>query len=154
MRQTVILGIFALGSAIVIIAGGIDLSSGSMIAFGGATFASVLLLLSPENIKAGHLVPGDIALAIAATLAVGFLVGSLHAWLITAVGLPPFIATLATLVGLRSLGRAMVEAVNHAMLHSSSTQINVLDPDFRSLDQFDSAASRHLSLPGRCAVGC
>jgi ribose/xylose/arabinose/galactoside ABC-type transport system permease subunit len=132
VRQTVILGIFALGSAIVIIAGGIDLSSGSMIAFGGATFASVLLLLSPENIKANDLATGHIALAILATLSVGFLVGSLHAWLITSIGLPPFVATLATLVGLRSLGRAMVEAVNRLMLKSSSTQINVQDSEFRS----------------------
>jgi ribose/xylose/arabinose/galactoside ABC-type transport system permease subunit len=46
--------------------------------------------------------------------------------------LPPFVATLATLVGLRSLGRAMVEAVNRLMLKSSSTQINVQDSEFRS----------------------
>jgi len=131
LRKTVILGIFALGSAVVIIAGGIDLSIGSMIAFGGATFAAVLLALSPQNMKSGHLAPGHLALATGATLLVGFLVGSLHAWLITAVRLPPFVATLATLVGLRSLGRAMVEAINRGLLHSSSTQINVLDPVFR-----------------------
>ncbi len=131
LRKTAILGIFALGSAVVIIAGGIDLSSGSMIAFGGATFATVLLLLSPENMKAGHLAGSHIALAMAATLAVGFLVGSLHAWLITAIGLPPFVATLATLVGLRSLGRAIVESVNRAVWHSSSPQIDLQDPMFR-----------------------
>ena len=38
-RNAVMLGIFALGSAIVIIAGGIDLSAGSMIAFGATTCA-------------------------------------------------------------------------------------------------------------------
>ena len=33
LRNTVLLGIIALGAAVVIIAGGIDLSSGSMVAF-------------------------------------------------------------------------------------------------------------------------
>src|SRR5579872_6463160 len=46
-RQTSLLGIFALGSAIVIIAGGIDLSSGSVISFSGTLCATFLLLLAP-----------------------------------------------------------------------------------------------------------
>src|ERR1700722_9384251 len=42
------LGIIALGSAVVIIAGGIDLSIGAMIAFSGTTCGSILVLLAPE----------------------------------------------------------------------------------------------------------
>ena len=41
------------------------------------------------------------------------MVGTLHAWLITCVGLPPFIATLATLVGLRSFSRGLTQAVTN-----------------------------------------
>ena len=102
------LGIFTLGSAIVIIAGGIDLSSGSNIAFCGAVCASLMALLARDAmINYQPVGVGVIALAIAGTLVAGLLVGSLHTWLITVVGLPPFIATLATLVGLRSLGRSL-----------------------------------------------
>ncbi len=133
MRRTVMLGIFALGSAVVIIAGGIDLSSGSMIAFSGTTCATLMLLLNPSGMETGHVGTLNIVLAIAGTLLVGFLVGSLHAWLITVIGLPPFVATLATLVGLRSFGRAIVESVTAQFQHGRSTQIQIFDKSFRYL---------------------
>jgi ribose/xylose/arabinose/galactoside ABC-type transport system permease subunit len=72
-----------------------------------------------------------VATAVAGTLATAFLVGSLHAWLITVVNLPPFIATLATLVGLRSLARILVEEVNATFGPGPSPQINIADPEFR-----------------------
>ena len=50
-RQTSLLGIFSLGSAIVIIAGGIDLSSGSVICFSGTICATLLLILAPEQLQ-------------------------------------------------------------------------------------------------------
>ncbi len=133
LRQTVMLGIFALGTAVVIISGGIDLSIGSMIAFAGTTCATVMLVADPVGMKTGHVGIGVILLAIAATLTVGFLVGSLHAWLITVVGLPAFVATLATLVGLRSLGRAVVENVTAEISGGRSTQIQIFDRQFRYL---------------------
>lgn len=134
VRQTSMLGIFALGSAIVIIAGGIDLSSGSVIAFSGTVCATVMLILAPEEMRdAQPLGAGVIAVAILATLGVGFLIGTLHTWLITVVGLPPFVATLATLVGLRSFGRSLVENVTAEMLGGKSTQIQIYDASFRYL---------------------
>src|ERR1700757_2260436 len=51
LRQTALLGIFTLGAAIVIIAGGIDLSSGSVIAFSGTICASLLVLMAPEEMR-------------------------------------------------------------------------------------------------------
>jgi ribose/xylose/arabinose/galactoside ABC-type transport system permease subunit len=129
IRSTTLLGIFAMGAAIVIIAGGIDLSSGSVIAFGGTTCAAIMLALAPEAmLKNQPLGWGVIGIAIAGALLVGFLIGSLHAWLITVVELPPFIATLATLVGLRSFGRAVVESVTQR-----SSQIQIYDKEFRYL---------------------
>src|SRR5437868_7043304 len=69
LRQTALLGIFALGAAIVIIAGGIDLSSGSVIAFGGSTCATIMLLLAPEAMQQNKpLGMGVIAAGIAGTL--------------------------------------------------------------------------------------
>jgi ribose/xylose/arabinose/galactoside ABC-type transport system permease subunit len=129
LRQTALLGIFALGAAVVIIAGGIDLSSGSVIAFSGTVCGLVMLLLAPDEMRQGLPVGVPVmAAAIAATLVVGFLIGSLHTWLITVVGLPPFVATLATLVGLRSLGRALV-----AHYTGGSSQIPIFDEQFRYL---------------------
>jgi ribose/xylose/arabinose/galactoside ABC-type transport system permease subunit len=134
LRQTAMLGIFALGSAIVIIAGGIDLSSGSTIAFSGAVCSTLMMLLAQEAmVNAQPVGGGVIVLAIIGTLVAGLLIGSLHTWLITVVGLPPFIATLATLVGLRSLGRALIENVTLHVLGSRSTQIQIYDAQFRYL---------------------
>ena len=129
VRQTSLLGIFALGAAVVIIAGGIDLSSGSVIAFGGTICATIMFALDKENMLAAQPVNKSvIAIAIVGTMFAGFLIGSLHVWLITVIGLPPFVATLATLVGLRSFGRAIVENVTQR-----STQIQIYDEGFRYL---------------------
>lgn len=135
LRQTTLLGIFALGSAVVIISGGIDLSCGSMIAFSGTICASLMLWLAPEQMQSPRTPVGlgVIALAIAGTLVVGFLVGTLHAWLITVVGLPPFVATLASLVGLRSLARAIIPHATAAMWGRPSNQIQIFDDQFRYL---------------------
>ena len=138
LRQTSLLGVFALGAAIVIISGGIDLSSGSVIAFSGSVCASIMLALAPldeaGNPMTQHLGAGAFAAAIAGTLAVGFLIGTLHAWLITVVGLPPFVATLASLVGLRSLARVFVQEVTAALTKTGkTTQIYVNDEAFSRL---------------------
>lgn len=149
LRQTAMLGIFSLGAAIVIISGGIDLSTGSMIAFGGTICASLMLLLQPDSFDpriASPLRPAVIVLGICGTLAVGLLVGSFHAWLITVVDLPPFVATLATLVGLRSLARAMIENVTRfsgVYGGAGSTQIQIADPNFLEMTA---------SVPMRVAV--
>jgi ribose/xylose/arabinose/galactoside ABC-type transport system permease subunit len=133
-RQWSMLGLYSLGAAVVIVAGGIDLSAGSVIAFSGTICATLLLVLAPEAMTRSEPLPlWVIATAIAGTLLSGFLIGSLHAWLITVVGLPPFVATLATLVGLRSLARAICESATLAVLGGSSTQIGLFDRNFRYL---------------------
>lgn len=135
VRQWSMLSLFALGAAVVIIAGGIDLSTGSVIALSGTVCATILLLVAPESLTDPNapLSWGAAAAAIGGTLVVGFLIGSLHAWLITVVGLPPFVATLATLVGLRSLARALCLTVTAAVTGGESTQINVANLQFRYL---------------------
>jgi ribose/xylose/arabinose/galactoside ABC-type transport system permease subunit len=134
-RTSTRLGLIALGAAVVIIAGGIDLSTGSVMAFSGTVCAAVMLCLEPEAMLRNQ--PLGIATmtwGIAAALCSGFLVGSLHAWLIAAVGLPPFVATLGTLVGLRSLARAICGAVMANFVGGkTNTQINVPDLRFRYL---------------------
>jgi ribose/xylose/arabinose/galactoside ABC-type transport system permease subunit len=136
LRQTSLLGIFALGAAIVIISGGIDLSSGAVIAFSGSICAEIFLALSPLDSRGSpdpsHLGFFIIVAGIAGALTVGFLIGTLHAWLITAVGLPPFVATLASLVGLRSLAKVLNQTVT-AALGNQSIKIYVYDKDFTRL---------------------
>ncbi|MAT16255.1 MAG: ribose ABC transporter permease [Planctomyces sp.] len=138
LRQTSLLGIFALGAAIVIISGGIDLSSGSVIAFSGMICCSIMLALAPVdsagNPDTTNLGVGILLLAISGTLFVGLIIGTFHAWLITVIGLPPFVATLASLVGLRSLGRVLIQDINAAVTTSgSSTKIYISDPLFNDL---------------------
>jgi ribose/xylose/arabinose/galactoside ABC-type transport system permease subunit len=132
-RNVSLLGIFALGTAVVIISGGIDLSAGSMIAFSGAVCATTMVVLAPETmINMRPVGPVVATCGVAAALLSGFLIGTLHAWLITSVRLPPFVATLATLVGLRSFARALCGYVTAKTLGGSgNTEINVYDPYFR-----------------------
>jgi ribose/xylose/arabinose/galactoside ABC-type transport system permease subunit len=137
LRHASILGIFAMGAGIVIVSGGIDLSSGSMIALSGAVCASFIIGLVPVD-ELGYPDTRDveiwiIVVAITATLGVAFLIGSFHSWLITVLRLPPFIATLASLVGLRSLARVLVQDVNGAFSPTRNTQIYIRDEFFKSL---------------------
>jgi ribose/xylose/arabinose/galactoside ABC-type transport system permease subunit len=131
-RNAVMLGIFALGSAIVIISGGIDLSSGSMIAFGASACATIMLVLDTKGVEKNSVSLVVIACGIGGAIIVGFLVGCLHAWLITVIGLPPFIATLATMVGLRSFSRVLIDKVNQEFAHGGP-RIYLDDPTFRVL---------------------
>lgn len=133
-RNTALLGIFALGATVVIIAGGIDLSAGSMIALSGTVAATTMLAIAPTAMMGFKPVGGmAVAAGCLASLAVGFLVGTLHAWLITAVRLPPFIATLATLVGLRSFARALCESATAALTPTKSALVNISDPFFKTV---------------------
>jgi ribose/xylose/arabinose/galactoside ABC-type transport system permease subunit len=104
------------------------LSSGSVIAFSGTVCAIIMMQLAPEMRRNQPVGIWVMAAAIILTLVVGFLIGSLHTWLITIVGLPPFVATLATLVGLRSLGRGLV-----VYYTQGSSQISIYDERFRYL---------------------
>ncbi len=128
IRQTVLLGLFALGSAVIIISGGIDLSSGSMIAMSATVFGALLIVVDPVGFKAGHVSAIAIIVATLGSILSGAMVGTLHAWLITCVGLPPFIATLATLVGLRSFSRGLTQAVMEG-----KSQIDFPDAGLRNI---------------------
>lgn len=128
LRNAVLLGLFALGSAVIIISGGIDLSSGSVIALSATVFGSLMITLDPEGFAQGSLSGSAVILSIAGTLLVGVMIGTLHAWLITAIGLPPFIATLATLVGLRSFGRALAP-----VMMNGKSQIDFPDAELRNM---------------------
>lgn len=90
--QVCILSIVAIGSTVVIITGGIDLSPGSMIAFLTMYMA---VLVKNEGL--------DLWIAIPLTLLAGCLLGALNGILVAYVGIPAFIVTLAGLSGFKGL---------------------------------------------------
>jgi ribose transport system permease protein len=85
-----IVGTIALGMTIVIIAGGIDLSSGPVLATSGAV---LILLQRMVHADGSAVVP--LPVAILACLAVGTAFGFLNGFIVTRFSLPPFIVTLA-----------------------------------------------------------
>ena len=94
------LGIAAIGTALVILTGGIDLSVGSIIAFTSILIAKIISL---KPLVEGH--PAYNALfAIALALVIGILFGMLQGWLIHNFSLPPFLVTLAGMFFIRGCG--------------------------------------------------
>ncbi|MEV8378753.1 ABC transporter permease [Kribbella sp. NPDC056861] len=91
-------GLLALGVSFVMLTGGIDLSVGSVVAF-SAVWSAWL------NVHAG--LPG--AIAIAAALLTGATIGLVHGFAVTAIGVPPFVTTLVTLVMARGAALAITE---------------------------------------------
>ena len=101
-HRVALFGVLAVGAAVVIIAGGIDLSTGSVVAISSVVSAKLLTeWLRPAGSQGPPSVP-IVALAIGLTLLMGLLIGLAHALMINGLKIPPFIATLATMAGLRS----------------------------------------------------
>jgi ribose/xylose/arabinose/galactoside ABC-type transport system permease subunit len=123
LHNIALFGVLSLGAAVVIIAGGIDLSVGSVVALASVVSAKLMTSWLPGAQPSGDLPPLVIAEAIALTLLMGLIIGLCHAFMINGFRLPPFIATLATMAGLRSL----------AILVSHNQSINVPFPTFRHL---------------------
>lgn len=83
LRQASVTGILAVGTTMVIITGGIDLSLGSMVALGGIV-VGLLLRGGMSNVMASII-----------TLAVGAGIGLWNGFCISKLGIPAFAATLA-----------------------------------------------------------
>ncbi|MGO9409780.1 MAG: ABC transporter permease [Spirochaetia bacterium] len=98
LRNTSTIGAIALGMTLVIIAGGIDLSSGPVLATAGAV---LILLQRMVNADGSPAVP--LVVAILACIAVATAFGFLNGIIITKANLPPFIVTLAVGILARSL---------------------------------------------------
>ncbi|MCL2231921.1 MAG: ABC transporter permease [Treponema sp.] len=106
MRSASIVGIIALGMTFVIIAGGIDLSAGHVVAACGG--ALIILQRNPDL---------PLFVALFACIAVALVIGMINGTIITKANLPPFIVTLAIGIFFRSvtmhfLGGATVSGRN------------------------------------------
>ncbi len=94
LRWTALFGIISIGTAFVIITGGIDLSVGSVVGLIG-------VLLPMMLVGQGW----SILLALAAVLVVSLGLGLLHGMLVTKMNLQPFVVTLCGLLFYRGIAR-------------------------------------------------
>jgi ribose/xylose/arabinose/galactoside ABC-type transport system permease subunit len=97
LRNVSMQGLIALGMTMVIIAGEIDLSVGSMVAFAGCLTAWLTGWLASSI---GIAMPFAVSLAIAGSLLAGFMIGAFAGVMRTRYEVPSFITTLALLTGL------------------------------------------------------
>ncbi len=98
LKYSSIYGIAAIGAAMVIIAGGVDLAPGAIIALAGVVMGYLFV-----NAQMG------LTMSLAAGLGVGLAAGAISALLVVTVGLPPFIATLGVMGITRGLAFIITE---------------------------------------------
>ena len=95
VRQSLVIGLGALGITYIIVAGGIDLSAGSVVALATVTGAMTLDQT------------GSVGAAIGACLLTGLVCGLLNGVLITRLGAGPFIVTLVSMLALRGVAKGI-----------------------------------------------
>lgn len=110
IRQTAINGILAIGVTYVILAGGIDLSVGSVMALSGAVAAS--FAVTPDN--------AFIGVALLASLATGFLAGLVNGVVTAYLRIPAFVVTLGMLSAARGF----------TFIYTDGRPISNLSPEF------------------------
>jgi inositol transport system permease protein len=120
--QVSIIGLLAIGVTQVILTGGIDLSSGSVVALSAMIAASLAQspttrAVFPELTNLPAVIP------VAAGVATGMLAGLVNGSLIAYTGIPPFIATLGMMVSARGLARYYTRGQPVSMLTESYTRI-------------------------------
>jgi D-xylose transport system permease protein len=98
-RQMTVTGVLAMGMVLIIVAGHIDLSVGSVVCFLGVTLAMLMQKgLSP-------------ATALLATIGVGLLISSVQGWLTAYQKVPAFIVTLAGMMVFRGLSMGVTSGI-------------------------------------------
>jgi ribose/xylose/arabinose/galactoside ABC-type transport system permease subunit len=111
--------ILGIGMTLVILAGGIDLSVGSLVALCGVLATSVLVrggIALDDSGEVVRLLPIGVGLGVAlaagvvVALAGGAGVGAFNGWMVTRLGVPPFIATLAWFMTARGLAYKLCAA--------------------------------------------
>ncbi len=97
LRQTVVVSIAAIGMALIIIHGGIDLSVGSTVALTTVIVAKCLQAgASPIS-------------AVVSALAIGACAGAFNGLLVVGLRIAPFIATLGTMSALRGIAKGLAD---------------------------------------------
>ena len=123
IRQISVMGLIAIGVTMVIITGGIDLGSGSVLALAAVLATSLAQLPDSATLKyPGLSVP--LILPIVVALGVGALTGLINGGLISRFKIPPFIATL----GMMTVARGF------ALIYSNKP-LSQLTPEYNFIGQ-------------------
>src|SRR5262245_48744900 len=96
LREVAVGGILARGMTVVILAGGIDLAVGSVLALAAVSFALLMIPLGWGALP-----------AVLVVLAVGVAAGAVSGALVARPKIPPFVATLAMMVFARGLAKRL-----------------------------------------------
>ena len=116
--------ILAIGMTFVVLTGGIDLSVGSIVGLAGMIAGGLINYGIPLGPWQVTLFP-DVPTVILVTLAAGTLVGTINGFLVTALNVAPFIATLGTLYAARgaalllSNGETFANLVGRPAFHNT-----------------------------------
>ena len=96
MRQQVPIALLAIGALLVILTGGIDLSTGAILAICNIVIAYMMNNLGMDSY-------GGIVIAIPAAIIAGAVVGGFNGMLVSYLRMPAFIATLGTMTMIRGI---------------------------------------------------
>jgi len=121
--QVSVIGIIAIGVTQVIITGGIDLSSGSVVALSAMVAASLAQAGDAVRPVYPALIDLPLIVPLAAGLAVGAAAGLLNGSLIARTAIPPFIATLGVMVSARGLAKWYTRGQPVSMLTDAYSDI-------------------------------
>jgi len=114
--QMAVIGIIAVGVNMVIITAGIDLSSGSVVAAAAVVSASLAQISDFPRAVFPQLTDLPIIWPVLAGVAVGLVIGLINGSLIAYTAIPPFIATLGTMVAARGFAKWFTGAMPVSML--------------------------------------
>jgi ribose/xylose/arabinose/galactoside ABC-type transport system permease subunit len=95
-QAVVVVGLLAIGETVVIIAGALDISVGSIASVGSVVAASVLVGVGTVG-SIGFLPTGNVLIAIMAGILAGVVCGIINGLIVTTLRVNPIIATLGTL---------------------------------------------------------
>jgi inositol transport system permease protein len=121
--QVSVIGLLAIGVTQVIITGGIDLSSGSVLALSAMVAASFAQTSDYARAVYPALTDMPMIVPLLAGVIVGGLAGLVNGSLIAFTGIPPFIATLGMMVAARGLARAYTGGQPISLLSEQFTAI-------------------------------
>jgi putative xylitol transport system permease protein len=120
LRQASINGILAIGMTFVILARGIDLSVGSVVALAGLVAASLASTSATAMVAGG---PYPALLAVAVGLAIGAACGAVNGTVVARFGVPAFVVTLGMLSAARGL----------TLLYAGGKPVPALTDGFRAM---------------------
>jgi inositol transport system permease protein len=125
IRQMSIIGLIALGVTGVIVTGGIDLSSGSVVGVACVVAASMAQI--PSRAFYPALAGSPVGFSIVAACGVGVLAGLVNGLFVAKTGIPPFIATLGMYTAARGA----------AMLYTTGRPLSNLSDSYNYIGQGD-----------------